>query len=201
MSDNQIQQLQQSVHWNERTLRRAKDLLAEDRAASGANGPIDPRKRDFHDAGLVQSRMNQKRFHTILIAEDNPDDLLLMERAIKKAEIRGQVHSVSDGEEAVRYLEGNGKYGNRDAYPIPTLTFLDLKMPRASGFEVLEWMRRHPDCQVFPTIVLSSSALEIDVRKAYDLGANTFFVKPGTFAELVSMLKHVEGYWSNALKP
>lgn len=136
----------------------------------------------------------------VLVAEDNPDDALLLRRALDKAGIIARVKIVSDGEEMLLYLQGRGAYANRAASPLPSLIILDLKMPRKSGLEVLEWINENPDVAVVPTIVLSASNLEKDVRAAYNLGANTYFVKPTTFDELVETMRMVEKYWRKAMK-
>ena len=134
----------------------------------------------------------------VLIAEDNPDDAILIRRAIAKSGVRAQLRIVPDGEQVLLYLEGRGEYSNRVVNPLPTLIILDLKMPRKSGFEVLEWLKDHPEYSVVPIIVMSASGLERDVRKAYQLGARTFFVKPGTFDELVKTMGCVQDYWGKA---
>ena len=136
----------------------------------------------------------------VLVAEDNPDDALLLRRALEKAGIVARVKIVADGEEMLLYLEGRGAYANRATSPMPSLIILDLKMPRKSGLEVLKWIDEHPDVAVVPTIVLSSSNLEQDVRTAYGLGANTYFVKPTTFDELVETMRMLETYWRKAMK-
>jgi CheY-like chemotaxis protein len=136
----------------------------------------------------------------VLVAEDNPDDALLLRRALEKAGIRSRIKIVGDGEELLLYLQGRGAYANRENSPMPSLLILDLKMPRKGGLEVLEWMSENRDLAVVPTIVLSASNLEDDVRSAYHLGANTFFLKPSTFDELVETMKMVEIYWRRALK-
>ena len=136
----------------------------------------------------------------MLVAEDNPDDALLLRRALEKAGIRARLKIVADGEEMLLYLQGRGAYTNRVTYPMPSLIILDLKMPRKSGLEVLEWIGNNMHLSVVPTIVLSASNLEADVRAAYNLGANTYFVKPTTFDELVETMRMVEIYWRKAMK-
>jgi CheY-like chemotaxis protein len=136
----------------------------------------------------------------VLVAEDNPDDALLLRRALEKAGIRARLKIVSDGEEMLLYLQGRGAFANRVTSPMPSLIILDLKMPRKSGLEVLEWIGNNPNIAVVPTIVLSASNLEEDVRAAYNLGANTYFVKPTTFEELVETMRMVESYWCKAMK-
>ena len=136
----------------------------------------------------------------VLVAEDNPDDAILLRRAIDKAGITARVKIVNDGEEMLLYLQGRGVYTNREAYPLPNLIILDLKMPRKTGLEVLLWMSENQDLAVVPTIVLSASNLEKDVRQAYNLGATTYFVKPTTFEELVSTMRMVKEYWHRAVR-
>jgi CheY-like chemotaxis protein len=136
----------------------------------------------------------------VLVAEDNPDDALLLRRALGKAGITARVKFVADGEEIQQYLEGIGEFSNRNTSPFPSLIILDLKMPRKSGLEVLRWLAEQPHLGVVPTIVLSASNLEQDIRSAYDLGANTYFVKPSTFDELVETMRMLDHYWRKAMK-
>lgn len=136
----------------------------------------------------------------VLVAEDNPDDAILLRRALDKAGINARVKIVADGEEMLLYLEGRGAYADRNSCPLPSLMILDLKMPRKSGLEVLKWINEHPQVSIVPTIVLSASNLEQDVRAAYDLGANTYFVKPSTFEELVETMRMLDTYWNKAMK-
>jgi DNA-binding response OmpR family regulator len=123
---------------------------------------------------------------------------LLLRRALEKAGIRAHVKIVADGEELLLYLQGRDAYSNRSLCPLPSLIILDLKMPRRTGLEVLEWLNQNKSISVVPTIVLSASNLENDIRSAYNLGANTYFVKPSTFDELVETMKAVDAYWKKA---
>ena len=134
----------------------------------------------------------------VLVAEDNPDDALLLRRALERAGIKARVRFMQDGDEMLLYLQGLGAYANRAANPPPSLIILDLKMPRKSGLEVLEWLSNHKECAVVPTVVMSSSNLLEDVQTAYALGANTYFVKPTTFEELVETMKMLKDYWHRA---
>jgi CheY-like chemotaxis protein len=136
----------------------------------------------------------------VLVAEDNPDDALLLRRALDKAGITARIKIVGDGEEMLLYLQGEGSHANRLSSPLPSLIILDVKMPKKTGLEVLEWLDQNPHLAVVPTIVLSSSNLESDVRAAYDLGANTYFVKPNNFDELVETMRMLRGYWDKAMK-
>jgi len=127
--------------------------------------------------------------------EDNPDDAFFVERAFKKVGMAGMLRTVSHGEEAVEYLLGRGQFKNEREYPPPELMLLDLKLPRMSGFEVLEWLREQPRLKRLPVVVLSSSAQDSDVNKAYELGANSYLVKPISFEDLVDMLGTLGHYW------
>jgi len=127
----------------------------------------------------------------ILAAEDNPDDLFLLERAFEKADLGRQVQIARDGLEATDYLEGKGRYGDRSQFPLPSLVLLDLKMPRRSGFEVLAWMRGRPEMARIPVIILTASSDEQDVGRAYELGAISYHVKPGSFGALLALVREL----------
>jgi len=101
-----------------------------------------------------------------------------------------------DGEQAINYLSGKGIYSNREQYPLPFLLLLDLKMPGTDGFEVLEWLRNEPQLKRLLVVVLTSSNLQSDVDRAYELGANSYLVKPVSFDEMVHLIQRFEAYWS-----
>lgn len=136
----------------------------------------------------------------ILLVEDQEDDVFLIRKAFEKARVPNPIHVVSDGEEAVSYLLGVGKYANREEYPLPDLILLDLKMPRMSGFDVLNWRRRQPGLNKIPVIVLTSSDQIWEVNRAYALGANSFLVKPGDFQDYTRLAHVVCEYWLKASK-
>ncbi len=131
----------------------------------------------------------------ILLAEDREDEVMLLRRAFAKANFLNPLHVVSNGEEAIAYLQGEGKYSNRDEYPLPSLLLLDLKMPRINGFEVLEWIRQQPSLNALRVVVLTASDEMRDVNRAYQLGANSFLVKPVDFAHFVEVTQALKGYW------
>ena len=131
----------------------------------------------------------------ILVVEDREDDILLMRKAFQKASLTNPIHIVRDGEEAIAYLIGEGKYANRDEFPLPVLVLLDLKLPRRDGFEVLSWIRRQPGLRSLPVVVLTSSNEMRDVNRAYQLGANSFFVKELDFLGTVDLGKLLHTYW------
>ena len=131
----------------------------------------------------------------ILVAEDRQDDIILITKAFEKTGSTIPLHFVRDGEEAINYLSGTGKYANRVEYPLPALLLLDLKMPRVDGFEVLRWIRQqHPLAQLRVVVLTSSEALR-DVNKAYSLGANSFLVKPRDFDLTIGLAGMLEYYW------
>ena len=120
---------------------------------------------------------------TILVAEDDPNDQFFIQRELKKLPFPVQVRFVNDGEQTVAYLSALDKPDCQ--FPKPDLMFLDLKMPRLNGFELLEWMRKYGLCGRILTVVVSSSSLREDIDKAYDLGANAYLVKPASLQDYV----------------
>jgi CheY-like chemotaxis protein len=133
--------------------------------------------------------------HVILLVEDDANDVLLIQRAFQKAGLRDQLKIARDGQQAIDYLSGSGAYGNRERFPLPFLVLLDLKMPGMDGFEVLHRVRSEPDLRRLLVVVLTSSNLQSDVDRAYELGANSYLVKPVEFDEMVSMVQRFEVYW------
>jgi len=131
----------------------------------------------------------------ILLAEDDENHVLLVQRAFKKANFLNPLHVVHDGEEAIAYLKGEGRYANRSEFPLPALLLLDLKMPRKDGFEVLKWIRQDPGLCRLRVIVLTGSDGIQDISLAYQLGANSFLQKPADFEKFVSVIHALQGYW------
>jgi len=131
----------------------------------------------------------------ILLVEDTPDDVLLIQRAFRKAKLNANMQVVNDGEAAVEYLAGTGRYADREQHPLPVVVLLDLKLPRKSGFEVLTWIRQQPLLKRLSVVVLTSSDQMQDVNRAYDLGANSYLVKPVEFDALMEMVKTLDLYW------
>lgn len=142
-----------------------------------------------------------KTNYTIMVVEDEENDFYLLERAFKKNKITNPIQWMKDSMEALHYLKGEGIYANRKEFPFPEIVILDLKTPRMTGLELLAWIRDHPECRVIPTIIMSSSKQDSDVQKAYELGANTYFVKPSDFQTLVEMTKSLHDYWLRGTRP
>ena len=138
---------------------------------------------------------------TILIVEDEPHDIEFLVRAFQRSGLKNPVQSVSNGEEAIAYLSGSGKYADRIAHPFPRIVMTDLKMPQMGGLELLRWMHGNPRCRIVPTIVFTSSTSQADVDAAFDYGACGFMVKPVAFDELESMVKTMVDYWRLSLVP
>jgi CheY-like chemotaxis protein len=132
---------------------------------------------------------------TILVVEDSPDDVLLLQRAFRRANLLNPVQVVADGQAAIDYLRGARPYQDRAAFPLPALVLLDLKLPRRSGHEVLEWIRAQPGLRRVPVAVLTTSRESPDVNRAYDLGANSYLAKPVDFDALLELVKTLQLYW------
>ena len=130
-----------------------------------------------------------------LLVEDNPDHVVLLRRAFKKAKLMNPLYAITSGEEAIDYLMGKGKYANRAEFPLPSLVLLDLKMPGLDGFDVLQWIRSQPGISSLRVVVLSTSDEARDIDRAYKLGANSFLVKPNDFDRFVEISMALGGYW------
>ena len=131
----------------------------------------------------------------ILLAEDDPNDVLLIQRAFQRNHVANPVQVVRDGDEALAYLSGQAPFADRERHPLPVLMLMDLKMPRKSGLEVLEWVRQQPGLKRLPIIVLTSSNQSPDINRAYELGANSYLVKPAGFDSLLDLVKNLDMYW------
>ena len=136
----------------------------------------------------------------ILVAEDQEAEVIIYQHAFKQCGV-SNIHYVEDGKEAVDYLKGERQYADRHKHPFPTCLVLDLKMPRMTGFDVLQWMMEHPNCRVIPTVVMSNSAMPGDITKAYQLGANAYFTKPTQMREMVDVIALLHHFWTVAQRP
>ncbi len=132
---------------------------------------------------------------TILLAEDDQNDVMLIKRAFSKSRIVNPIVCVENGEDAVAYLRGDGQYAERQQHPLPFMLLLDLKLPRLSGHEVLQWLRGQPLLKRLPVVVLTSSREPVDINRAYELGANSYLVKPVVFEEFAALMRQLQVYW------
>jgi CheY-like chemotaxis protein len=131
----------------------------------------------------------------LLLVEDNEDDVFLMKRALNGAHVNNPLLVAEDGQEAVDYLSGAGKFADRTKYPLPAVVFLDLKLPFLSGHDVLTWIRQQKDLDTLVVIVLTSSNEPSDLSRCYALGANSYVVKPPTPEQLGDLAKAFKWYW------
>ena len=139
-----------------------------------------------------------------LLVEDDRNDAFFVEREFKNAPHSILLKVVRDGEEAMQYIGGDCPFGDRQECPIPNVILLDLKMPRIGGFEFLKWIRRHAPARMrmIPVIIMSSSNLPEDVARAYDLGANSYLVKPVEWKKFRDLITELGIYWTHhALTP
>ena len=131
----------------------------------------------------------------ILLVEDNPDDELLMLRALRKNKVTGEVVVARDGVEALDYLFGEGSYAGRDTTVMPQLILLDLKLPRIDGLEVLRRLRSDERTRLLPVVILTSSREQQDMLDGYGLGANSYVRKPVNFEQFVRAVEQLKRYW------
>ena len=131
----------------------------------------------------------------ILLVEDNPDDEALTMRALKQSKLANEIVVTRDGQEAVEFLFGTGKYEGRDLSHMPTVILLDLKLPKLSGLEVLQQLRADQRTRVTPVVVLTSSSEDEDMMRSYQLGANSYVRKPVIFGRFADAVSQLGLYW------
>jgi len=141
----------------------------------------------FHQDYDTWCPMNEEQ--AILLVDDSENDRVLMRVAFKKAEFNTPLLEVRNGEEAIAYLKGDDPYSDREQFPLPTVMLLDLNMPMKNGFDVLTWVRARTGLKRLSIAVLTASMRAEDVERAFDLGANSFLVKPSNLDELAAMLR------------
>jgi CheY-like chemotaxis protein len=132
---------------------------------------------------------------TLLLAEDRPEDVFIMMRALQRAKFACHLQVAPDGSKIIDYLSGEGRYIDRKIFPIPDLILLDIKMPRRTGHEVLEWIRSRPEFNQLPVVMLTGSNEPSDLERAYSAGANSYLVKPVLYLEFERMLPCLLEYW------
>jgi len=135
-----------------------------------------------------------KFMKTILQVEDDPNDIFFLQRAMKKAGVLNPIQVARDGQQAIDYLQGVGKFADREKFPFPCLVLLDLKLPHVMGLEVLRWIRNQPG-MVVPVVLLTASSENSDMTAAYRLGCNGFLVKPSESSKLESMAQAISYFW------
>lgn len=136
-----------------------------------------------------------KPIKTALLAEDNEDDIVLMRMACERSGIPHSLEVVTDGAMAIDYLSGRGAYTDRLLHPMPSVVFLDINMPRQSGFEVLKWVRAKPELKGLPVVMLSNSTLMPDVDRAYQLGVTSYLRKVSSQTEFIQAVRIILKYW------
>jgi CheY-like chemotaxis protein len=137
----------------------------------------------------------------ILIVDDSDEDAVLLTLMFKRAGIVNPVTILSNGQQAISYLKGDGVYADRKGHPLPSVMFLDLKMPRVDGYKVLEWIARQPGLRSILVVVLSGITEPSDANRIHQLGARSFLVKPCTLEDLVNLRKVFPDYWTIARPP
>ncbi|HZR19716.1 MAG TPA: response regulator [Verrucomicrobiae bacterium] len=159
--------------------------MKKPRMKTATSGPLQP-------AAWAGSK---PQVFTLLHIDDDPNDTELFQAAARRAKVQFAVQNVTDAEQAMAYLNGRGRYADRRTYPLPSLVLLDLKMPRATGFDVLRWIRNHPEVGSLPVVIFSGSELQDDIQQAYAGGADSYLVKPIGFNALIELVKNINAAW------
>jgi len=131
----------------------------------------------------------------ILIADDDPEDRMLVKEALEESRLKNKMAFVENGEELLDYLQNQGKFADKEAYPIPGLILLDLNMPKKDGREALKEIKADPHLRIIPIVVLTTSKAEEDILRTYNLGVSSFIAKPVTFSGLVDAMRTLSKYW------
>ena len=145
--------------------------------------------------------MADETLRTILLIEDESSDAALLLRGFEKAQVANPIIHLTNGDDALRYLAGKGEYADRRKYPLPALMLLDLKLPGMTGIQLLQWMRVQGEIKRIPVVVLTSDENPDTINAAYDLGANSYLVKPGNAAEIARMVQTIQRYWVKLNEP
>jgi two-component system response regulator len=140
-------------------------------------------------------QFSKARSITILLADDDADDRLLTQDALKESKVLNRLFCVEDGVALLQYLRREGKYNDKERYPWPSLILLDLNMPRMDGREALQQLKEDPELRSIPVVILTTSKQEEDMIKGYGLGAASFITKPVDFTGLVELMRAIGNYW------
>ena len=136
-----------------------------------------------------------RRSATILVVDDDPNDLILIRAAFRAVQITSTIHAVESGSQAIAYLTREGKYADQSLFPYPDFVMTDLKMPGVDGFALLKFLRQNPESAIVPVAVLSGSSDSDDIRRAYRLGANSYHIKPSGPTDLRALVNAVHAHW------
>ena len=133
--------------------------------------------------------------NTILQVEDDSNDVFLFQHAMTEMGVTNPIQIATNGQQAIDYLNGTGKFADRETFPLPCLVLLDLKLPHVMGLDVLKWIREQPHGAQRIVLILTASAEASDISTAYRLGANGFLVKPSEVTKLEEMVKAIKDFW------
>ncbi len=144
---------------------------------------------------------NEQSEPVILIVDDDVNDQSFIRRAFRQCGVVNHIATVNDGEEATTYLRGLGLYADRSLHPLPRLIITDLKMPRMGGVDLLAWLNEREEFRLIPTIVLTSSNDQVDVKRAFEHGAKGYLIKPVQFGDLSKLIRIIADYWRVSCVP
>ena len=145
--------------------------------------------------------MSQHKAFDILIVEDNPSDAELTVRSLRKQNLANRIYVAEDGAEALDFIFCKGKFSDRNFQQPPKVIFLDLKLPKISGLQVLNEVKSNPETKMMPVVIITSSKEDPDIRTAYNLGANSYIVKPVDFDVFIQAINHAGLYWLQVNEP
>jgi CheY-like chemotaxis protein len=145
--------------------------------------------------------MPDQALPTILLVEDEESDATLLCRAFAKANVLNPITLLTNGDDALAYLAGAGEYADRKKHPLPVLILLDLKLPGMTGLQLLQWKRAQPPVRRIPVVVLTMNDDPSTINSAYDLGANSYLVKPGDPAQVGRVVQAIQRYWIDLNEP
>ena len=177
--------------------KKAKDLGV----GSYYSKPVDFSKLVGVAKDINRRWLTRRKHLGLLIVDDDENDRILLQHAFEKLNVGYQIHPLKSGNEALAFIKGEGVYADRKAYPFPTFILTDLKMPEGDGFEILFYLKQHPEILVVPVVMLSGSDDPDDVRQAYLLGASSFIVKPHGMHDLEGIVQKLHYYWSECEVP